>query len=306
MAPGQPAHRVRSLSIQLGFSRTATHQIHQRTETLHPTPTAQRGRRSIDVAAPPDLVYDLIADVTRMGQRAPNATDANGSTGQPLRHPGRAFVDTTDSAATDGNEPHSSTPPTAVANSHSPRPTTTPADSKPNGNTQCSRTPSGTLLTESFEFLWAHSEPGHRDVHPTRTPSRARHRRNTHPHQASGWSTSGWSGGLTRTGSRHRRVGEPAESASSIHNFHANALRCHGLLADGEREIVRRDSSLRCARRSIRTAAADSVGSIGLLCEHAIDSRTAYTKRGRDCARGLAAGMHPSRQPNFRPVQRLT
>jgi hypothetical protein len=31
-------------------------------------PTAQQWRASIDIAAPPDLVYDLIADVTRMGE----------------------------------------------------------------------------------------------------------------------------------------------------------------------------------------------------------------------------------------------
>ena len=34
-------------------------------------PTARRGRSSIDVAAPPELVYDLISDVTRMGEWSP-------------------------------------------------------------------------------------------------------------------------------------------------------------------------------------------------------------------------------------------
>src|ERR1700741_5496588 len=34
-------------------------------------PTARRGRSSIDIGAPPDLVYDLIADVTRMGEWSP-------------------------------------------------------------------------------------------------------------------------------------------------------------------------------------------------------------------------------------------
>jgi hypothetical protein len=34
-------------------------------------PTAQRGRASIDIAAPPELVYHLIADVTRMGDWSP-------------------------------------------------------------------------------------------------------------------------------------------------------------------------------------------------------------------------------------------
>ncbi|MCV7123836.1 hypothetical protein [Mycobacterium lacus] len=30
-------------------------------------PTAQRGQARIDIAAPSDVVYDLITDVTRMG-----------------------------------------------------------------------------------------------------------------------------------------------------------------------------------------------------------------------------------------------
>ena len=34
-------------------------------------PTAQDGRRTIDIAAPPNVVYDLIADVTRMGEWSP-------------------------------------------------------------------------------------------------------------------------------------------------------------------------------------------------------------------------------------------
>jgi Polyketide cyclase / dehydrase and lipid transport len=34
-------------------------------------PTPQRGRASIDIAAPPDVVYDLIADITRMGEWSP-------------------------------------------------------------------------------------------------------------------------------------------------------------------------------------------------------------------------------------------
>ena len=34
-------------------------------------PTAQHGRASIEIAAPPQAVYDLIADVTRMGEWSP-------------------------------------------------------------------------------------------------------------------------------------------------------------------------------------------------------------------------------------------
>jgi hypothetical protein len=42
-------------------------------------PTARRGRHSIDIAAPPELVYDLIADVTRTGEWSP-AGPPQGST----------------------------------------------------------------------------------------------------------------------------------------------------------------------------------------------------------------------------------
>jgi uncharacterized protein YndB with AHSA1/START domain len=34
-------------------------------------PTPQQGRASIDIAAPPEAVFDLIADVTRMGEWSP-------------------------------------------------------------------------------------------------------------------------------------------------------------------------------------------------------------------------------------------
>jgi hypothetical protein len=53
-----------------------------------------------------------------------------------------------------------------------------------------------------------------------------------------------------------------------------------------------------------RTAAADSVGSICLLCEHSKDSRTAYPEGGRNGVRRFAAGMHPTRQPDLGVVQR--
>ncbi len=34
-------------------------------------PTPQRGRESIEIAAPPEVVYDLVADITRMGEWSP-------------------------------------------------------------------------------------------------------------------------------------------------------------------------------------------------------------------------------------------
>ena len=41
-------------------------------------PTAQRGQARIDIAAPPDVVYDLIADVTRMGEWSPECYRCEG------------------------------------------------------------------------------------------------------------------------------------------------------------------------------------------------------------------------------------
>jgi hypothetical protein len=34
-------------------------------------PTPQRGRESIEIAAPSEVVYDLLADITRMGEWSP-------------------------------------------------------------------------------------------------------------------------------------------------------------------------------------------------------------------------------------------
>ena len=34
-------------------------------------PTPNRGRESIEIAAPPEVVYDLLADITRMGEWSP-------------------------------------------------------------------------------------------------------------------------------------------------------------------------------------------------------------------------------------------
>jgi hypothetical protein len=44
-------------------------------------PKAQRGSGTIDIAAPPDLVDDLIAGVTRMGEWSPSARHTTGRLG---------------------------------------------------------------------------------------------------------------------------------------------------------------------------------------------------------------------------------
>src|SRR5438477_11503409 len=54
-------------------------------------PTARRGRSSIDIVAPPDLVYDLIADVTRMGEWSPECYRCEWLGGATLAQPGARF-----------------------------------------------------------------------------------------------------------------------------------------------------------------------------------------------------------------------
>ncbi|OMC19832.1 MULTISPECIES: SRPBCC family protein [unclassified Mycobacterium] len=54
-------------------------------------PTAQRGRSSIEIVAPPDLVYDLIADVTRMGEWSPECYRCEWLDGVTEAAPGARF-----------------------------------------------------------------------------------------------------------------------------------------------------------------------------------------------------------------------
>ena len=54
-------------------------------------PTAQRGQASIEIAAPPDLVYDLIADVTRMGEWSPECYRCEWLDGASAATPGARF-----------------------------------------------------------------------------------------------------------------------------------------------------------------------------------------------------------------------
>jgi uncharacterized protein YndB with AHSA1/START domain len=117
-------------------------------------PTAQRGRASIDIAAPPEVVYDLISDITRMGEWSPECyrcewiDGANAPTkgvrfrGYNRRGPlrwertavvvtaerGREFTFTTVNDRTGRDETH--------------------------WQYTMEPTPLGTQLTESFQFLW--------------------------------------------------------------------------------------------------------------------------------------------------------
>jgi uncharacterized protein YndB with AHSA1/START domain len=54
-------------------------------------PTAQRGRSSIEIAAPPDLVYALITDVTRMGEWSPECYRCEWLDGATEAAPGARF-----------------------------------------------------------------------------------------------------------------------------------------------------------------------------------------------------------------------
>jgi hypothetical protein len=117
-------------------------------------PTARRGHSSIDIAAHPDLVYDLIADVTRMGEWSPECYRCEWLDGATAAAPGVRFrghnrlgrlrwertavVDTADR----GREFSFTT----VDDSADRKETRWSYAMEPSS--------SGTLLTESFQFLW--------------------------------------------------------------------------------------------------------------------------------------------------------
>ena len=117
-------------------------------------PTPQRGQASIEIAAPPEIVYDLIADITRMGEWSPecyrcewlDATSA-AAVGKRFRgynrlrryrwertavidiaNRGREFSFTTINEGTGRQETR--------------------------WHYKMDSSPSGTVLTESFQFLW--------------------------------------------------------------------------------------------------------------------------------------------------------
>ena len=117
-------------------------------------PTAQRGHRSIDVAAPPDLVYDLIADVTRTGQWSPECYRCEWLDGATAAAPGTRFRGYNRL----GRYRWERTAIIDTADRGSEFTFTTTDDRTGRLETQwqytMQPTPSGTLLTESFKFLW--------------------------------------------------------------------------------------------------------------------------------------------------------
>jgi hypothetical protein len=54
-------------------------------------PTAQRGHGAVEIAAPADLVYDLIADVSRMGEWSPECYRCEWLDGVTAAAPGARF-----------------------------------------------------------------------------------------------------------------------------------------------------------------------------------------------------------------------
>lgn len=117
-------------------------------------PTAQRGSESIDIAAPAERVYDLVADVTRMGQWSPECYRCvwlDGATRAevgarfrgynrvgPYRWERMAVI-----TAADRGRDFSFT----TLDDHNGREQT-------QWHYRFESLPSGTRLTESFQFLW--------------------------------------------------------------------------------------------------------------------------------------------------------
>ncbi|MGV7280237.1 SRPBCC family protein [Mycobacterium persicum] len=117
-------------------------------------PTARRGQQSIDISAPPDLVYDLIADVTRMGDWSPECYRCEWLDGVSTAAPGARFRGYNRM----GLMRWERTAVVGTAERGREFSFTTVNDAAGREETRwryiMEPTPSGTLLTESFEFLW--------------------------------------------------------------------------------------------------------------------------------------------------------
>ncbi|BBX72605.1 SRPBCC family protein [Mycobacterium shinjukuense] len=117
-------------------------------------PTARRGRGSIDIAAPPDVVYDLITDVTRMGEWSPECYRCEWLDGATAAVPGARFRGYNRL----GRLRWARTVVIDTAERGRVFAFTTVNDRAGREETRWRYTmepsPAGTLLTESFEFLW--------------------------------------------------------------------------------------------------------------------------------------------------------
>jgi Polyketide cyclase / dehydrase and lipid transport len=117
-------------------------------------PTAQRGSSSIDIVAPPDLVYDLIADVTRMGEWSPECYRCEWLDGATAAAAGARFR----GYNRRGLLRWERTAVVSTAERGREFSFTTVNDGAGREETRwrytMERSSSGTLLTESFQFLW--------------------------------------------------------------------------------------------------------------------------------------------------------
>jgi uncharacterized protein YndB with AHSA1/START domain len=117
-------------------------------------PTAQHGRASIDIAAPPEAVYDLIADVTRMGEWSPECYRCEWLDGATAAAAGARFR----GYNRRGGYRWQRTAVVDAAERGREFTFTTVNDRTGRHETRWQYTlepsPSGTVLTESFQFLW--------------------------------------------------------------------------------------------------------------------------------------------------------
>jgi uncharacterized protein YndB with AHSA1/START domain len=117
-------------------------------------PTARSGHSSIDIAASPELVYDLIADVTRMGEWSPECYRCEWLDGAIAAAPGARFR----GYNRRGRLRWERTAVVDTADRGCEFSFTTVNDSAGREETRWRYTmepsSSGTLLTESFQFLW--------------------------------------------------------------------------------------------------------------------------------------------------------
>ena len=117
-------------------------------------PTAKRGTASIEVAAPPEVIYLLVSDVTRMGEWSPECYRCTWLDGVGTAVPGARFRgynrlgrfrwQTT--AVVTGAEAGRVFAFTTVHETTGREETAWRYDLEP--------VPGGTLLTEAFQFLW--------------------------------------------------------------------------------------------------------------------------------------------------------
>jgi uncharacterized protein YndB with AHSA1/START domain len=116
--------------------------------------TAKRGRESITIAADPNLVYDLLADVTRMGQWSPECYRCEWLDGASAAVEGARFRGYNRL----GRFRWATTAVVTTAQRGAEFAFTVVHDKTGREETvwryRLEPTPDGTLLSESFEFVW--------------------------------------------------------------------------------------------------------------------------------------------------------